>query len=184
MTQKYGDYLLFRETVMLMIRKEHLTKEGLHKIAAIKASMNLGLSKKLQAAFPNIKPVARPSRAGSTIISELKVRPLINVPKIPHPEWVAGFTSGEGCFFLNIGKDSCLRHGYRVRMGFQLTQHVRDKQLISQFETYFGCGKYYRAKDGRHGDYIVSSPSALFDKIIPFFHRYKIRGIKENDFKD
>lgn len=50
-TQKLGDYLLFREAVTLMQGKEHLTLEGLEKIAAIKASMNLGLSKKLKRHF-------------------------------------------------------------------------------------------------------------------------------------
>lgn len=46
-TQKQGDYLLFREAVKLMLRNEHLTLQGLEKILAIKASMNLGLSKKI-----------------------------------------------------------------------------------------------------------------------------------------
>lgn len=71
MTQKYGDYLLFREVITLMQRKEHLTQEGLNKIVAIKASMNIGLSKKLQAAFPNLNSVARL---------------LVRTQKIPHPE--------------------------------------------------------------------------------------------------
>ncbi len=31
LTQKYGDYLLFREVIMLMQGKEHLTREGLGK---------------------------------------------------------------------------------------------------------------------------------------------------------
>lgn len=97
---------------------------------------------------------------------------------------MVGFVSGEGCFFLNIGKDSNIKIGHRVRVGFQLTQHVRDKQLMMLFETYFECGKYYLSKDGRHGDYIVSSPSHLAEKILPFFHQHKIIGIKEQDFLD
>nr|ATI20347.1 LAGLIDADG endonuclease [Juglanconis sp.] len=166
-TQKYGDYLLFREAVTLIQRKEHLTLEGLEKIVAIKASMNLGLSKKLQEAFPNINQ---------------KNRLLVHTPKIPNPFWIAGFTSGEGCFFFNIGKDSKMKLGYRVRVGFQLTQHIRDRQLLILLETYFGCGKYYLANDHRHGDYIVSDISALIEKIIPFFTQYKIIGIKEQDY--
>ena len=35
-----------------MLKKEHLTNEGLLKIVAIKASMNLGLSDDLKVAFP------------------------------------------------------------------------------------------------------------------------------------
>lgn len=166
-TQKYGDYLLFREAVTLIQRKEHLTLEGLEKIVAIKASMNLGLSKKLQEAFPIIKP---------------KGRLLVHTPQIPNPFWIAGFTSGEGCFFFNLGIDSKMKLGYRVRVGFQLTQHIRDRQLLTLLETYFGCGKYYLSNDHRHGDYIVSDISALADKIIPFFTQYKIIGIKEQDY--
>ena len=48
------------QVIELMERREHLTLEGLHKIVAIKASMNLGLSEKLRAAFPDVVPVERP----------------------------------------------------------------------------------------------------------------------------
>ena len=59
-TQKSSDYILFKEVLNLILNKEHLTISGLHKIVAIKASMNLGLSKSLQAAFQNIIPISRP----------------------------------------------------------------------------------------------------------------------------
>ena len=42
-------------------RHEHLTQEGLREIVAIKASMNLSLSGKLQLAFPDLVPVVRPT---------------------------------------------------------------------------------------------------------------------------
>jgi hypothetical protein len=60
-TQKQADYLLFKMIVNLINNKEHLTIEGLHKIVAIRASMNLGLSDGLNAAFPNITPIHRPN---------------------------------------------------------------------------------------------------------------------------
>lgn len=151
----------------MILRREHLTLAGLEKIVSIKASMNLGLSKKLVKAFPNIIP---------------KVRPLICTTEIPNPFWIAGFTSGEGCFFFNIGKDTKSKLGYRVRVGFQLTQHVRDRKMLTLLETYFGCGKYYLSKDHWHGDYLVSYVSALANYIIPFLSQYKIRGIKEKDY--
>ena len=44
----------------LVKRREHLTVEGLHKIVAIKASMNLGLSDVQKKAFPDVVPVSRP----------------------------------------------------------------------------------------------------------------------------
>jgi hypothetical protein len=59
-TQKLGDYLRFKEVVGIIQRKEHLTRQGLDKIVALKANLNLGLSDELKAAFPNIVPVKRP----------------------------------------------------------------------------------------------------------------------------
>jgi hypothetical protein len=41
-------------------KKEHLTKEGLNKIVALRASLNLGLSAELKTVFPKIIPIARP----------------------------------------------------------------------------------------------------------------------------
>jgi len=78
LTQKKVDFLLFKEIVNLMNRKEQLTNEGLYKIVAIKASMNRGLSDELKKAFPNIVPVPR-----SLIVNQV----------INDPNWVAGFTS-------------------------------------------------------------------------------------------
>jgi hypothetical protein len=42
-----------------MVKKEHLTTEGLRKIVSIKAALNLGLSEELKSAFPNTSPVPR-----------------------------------------------------------------------------------------------------------------------------
>ena len=60
MTKKCSDLKLFIMVHEIVRRKEHLTKEGLIKILAIKASMNLGLSEKLKLAFPDVVPVERP----------------------------------------------------------------------------------------------------------------------------
>lgn len=59
-TQKRADYLLFKQVFDLVLRKEHLTLEGLHIIVAIRAVINLGLSDDLKEAFPDIVPVSRP----------------------------------------------------------------------------------------------------------------------------
>jgi len=71
-TQKLGDYLLFKDIVSMMNNKEHLTLQGLNKILSLKASLNLGLSDELKAAFPKIKPI---------------LRPLVLNQEIPHPDW-------------------------------------------------------------------------------------------------
>ena len=82
-TRKQGDYLLFREIVNMKAQKLHLTSEGLQDIVNLRATLNLGLSPSVKAAFPNSNPVPRPA--------------LENI-SIPHPFWIAGFTTGEGSF--------------------------------------------------------------------------------------
>ena len=58
-TQKHADFLLFKKAFYLIKKKEHLTKEGLEQIIAIRASMNNGLSDLLKASFPNVIPTPR-----------------------------------------------------------------------------------------------------------------------------
>jgi hypothetical protein len=59
-TQKKADFELFKRVVDIMNRKGHLTSDGLQEIVNIRASINLGLSEDLKAAFPDTIPVTRP----------------------------------------------------------------------------------------------------------------------------
>jgi hypothetical protein len=70
LTQKAADFSLFKKIIELMNSKAHLKIEGLNKIINIKASMNLGLPKRLKEVFINLTPV---------------VRPLVNTTKISDP---------------------------------------------------------------------------------------------------
>jgi hypothetical protein len=78
-------------------------------------------------------------------------RPLVNFPegqKIPDRHWLAGFASGEGCFFVRIIKSSSFSIGFQVQLVFQISQHNRDEELMRSLISYFGCGfivKNYRA---------------------------------------
>ena len=47
-SQKHIDYLLFKEIVEMMLRGEHLQKDGLQTIVNIRASLNLGFSQVLK----------------------------------------------------------------------------------------------------------------------------------------
>jgi len=59
-TQKRADFLLWKMAVEVIANKEHLTLEGLRKIVAIRASINKGLTPKLNESFIHIVPVPRP----------------------------------------------------------------------------------------------------------------------------
>ena len=131
LTQKSADYLLFKKAIGLINEKKHLTIEGLENIISIKASLNLGLSDDLKISFPKISPITKP---------------LVQLPKQLDPNWVAGFTSGEGNFGVNIVKSSSMKIGKRVSLIFRITQHMRDTELMKCLISFFGCGIYYKVK--------------------------------------
>ena len=116
-TKKCADYFLFKDIITMMAKKEHLKKENLQDIVNIRASLNSGLSEILKFSFPNTKPVPR---------QQIKYQEILD------PEWIAGFTSGDGCFFINVeqGRNKC---GIGVRLGFQISQHNRDEVWVSKF---------------------------------------------------
>ena len=167
-SQKVSDYLLFREIVMLMLQGKHLTEEGLQTIINIKTSLNLGLSEVLKAAFPKTISVPRP------------IQP---IPVIPSPHWVVGFVSGEGTFFVKItnGRNKV---GIGVQIVFQITQHVRDMELLKCFIAYFQCGQYTQASTAQWGNYLCTKFFDNYNIILPFFSQHPIQGIKAKDYLD
>ena len=147
-------------------RKEHLTLEGLRQIVAIRASMNRGLSEKLKLSFPDVFPVERP---------------LVELPKTIDPNWLAGFTSGEGSFIINIFKGTT-KIGWIVKLEFKLTQHKRDEFLMKNLINVFECGGVFR--DGIAFNFRVTNLDEIVNKIIPFLKKHPIRGVKALDFAD
>lgn len=76
-TQKFSNYILFKQVVLLMLDKEHNTLEGVQKIVNIRASLNLGISKDLKEAFPRAVPVKfypNSDISKVTILSENKAK--------------------------------------------------------------------------------------------------------------
>jgi hypothetical protein len=43
-------------------------------------------------------------------------RPKVNIPININYIWIAGFFSGEGCFFINVCKTTDCRTGYSVKL--------------------------------------------------------------------
>ncbi len=47
-----------------------------------------------------------------------------------------------------------------------------------------GCGIYYPSSNRDSGKFVVRKFSDNLEKVIPFFNKYKIEGIKALDFSD
>lgn len=129
--------------------------------------MNLGLPDELKTSFPDITPVNRPI-----------IKSIINYD----PYWLAGFTSAEGSFLIKKF-NSKTKVGVAFRLVFQLVQHARDEKLIKSLIVYFGCGNIYKSNDAAFV-YQVSKFSDIYDKIIPFFNKHQIQGVKLMDYLD
>jgi hypothetical protein len=69
-----------------------------------------------------------------------------------------------------------------VSLSFILTQHNRDNQLMRSLIEYFGCGNVYN--DSETVQFTVTKYKDLTDKVIPFFDKYKIVGVKFQDYQD
>ena len=168
-TQKQSDYLLFKMVFKLIQNKEHLTQEGLRNIVSIKASLNKGLSDELQVAFPAEHSIS---------IS----RPLIKNQKVSDQNWLAGFITAEGCFFIGLVKSESYKLKERVILIFMLTQHSRDEVLMRSLVDYLGCGNISMGKDIIN--YRVVNYSDIKGKLLPLFNKYNILGVKSLDFQD
>lgn len=68
-------------------------------------------------------------------------------------------------------------------MAFLITQHVRDTLLLTSFARYLDCGIYSYQSD-KVGNFAVYKYSDIVEKIIPFFNKYPILGVKNSNFKD
>ena len=55
-----------------------------------------------------------------------------------HPEWITGFTDGEGSFIIKLSKVKGYRLGWKIQPVFQIKLNLRDLDLLSCIKDYFG----------------------------------------------
>jgi hypothetical protein len=70
----------------------------------------------------------------------------------------------------------------QVLLRFKLTQHLRDEQLMRSLVDFLDCGKIYISAGSV--DFIVTKFSDITNKLIPFFEKYPIQGIKCLNYLD
>jgi hypothetical protein len=100
-----------------------------------------------------------------------------------NPQFISGFTSGEGCFTAYMGIDTSLSWGLSPNCEFSITQNSGDLLLLEAFNRYFdGVGKVYDKKDGVHV-YMIRNIIDIKKCIIPFFVEYPLVGTKSYEFE-
>ena len=110
-------------------------------------------------------------------------RPKVELPTTPiGPEWLAGFTSAEGCFYIEITKSTTNSVGYSVLLVYIIGLHARDNNILKCIKEFLNCGHVYQI--GEAFDYRVRKFDDIDNKIIPFFSKHPIYGVKALDFAD
>ena len=162
--QKRVDYELFKRILTILDKKGHLTKSGFEEIISIRSSLNLGLADRILADYPDIVPYPRS---------------LVFNSEIPDPQWIAGFTTGEGSFIVLIRPESTpnKEERYRIVLRCTISQHKRDILLMKNLVGYLNCGRLVN-QDDNMTNYWVESSKDILEKIIPFFLAFKIQGFK------
>lgn len=190
-TQKFADFVLFKEAVKLIDLREHLTKEGLLKLVSLKASLNKGLSDKLKSEFLGVIPAERPKvfpgeildlkgLALYTGLGELREE-CLHSKLLKCMNWLRGFVEAEGSFHIIIQK---VESKTWVSLRFTLTQHSRDKVLMESLIKILGCGRCSSPSNRKEVNFIVSTYSDISKIIIPLFQEYPLIGFKQKDFLD
>jgi len=183
-TEKYTDYFIFKQCFDKIKRGEHLTEKGLLEILTLKSSLNWGLSDKLKKAFPNVVPLTRPDYV---------------FKGIPDPFWVSGFISGDGSFHI-IARNTKVEQSFSVIIKFSIHLHIRELEVIKGLAKYFNPTKneedlqfHSFLENSKHFNYYttdttvilqITKLSEIINKIIPFFDKYPIDGVKNLDFED
>lgn len=124
-------------------------------------------------------------------------RPKYTFNSIPDPFWIAGFTSGDGSFHLNIKKfksDDNVNH--RVSLRFSINLNIRDVEILKGLVIYFNTlnqskdkvvlnqKNRYVSKSNNTVSLAITKSSEIIEVIIPFFEKYPILGLKSLDFRD
>jgi len=99
-----------------------------------------------------------------------------------HPEWITGFTDGEGSFVIKISKVKAYRLGWKLQPVFQIKLNSRDLDILYRIKEYFG-GVGVISFDKNFAKLIISKLSDILEKVIPHFLAYPLLTKKYADFE-
>jgi len=168
-TQKREDFRFFTLGVNIIAKKLHRTEQGINDIISCRASMNKGLTANLLKIFPNVQAVDR-NIIKSNNLDEF------------YPFWLTGFVDGEGCFYIKMYQYNNIK---KVSINFSIYQNIRDLDLLKTIRDYLNCGIIETVSTRPNAaKFVVYKFEDIICKIIPFFDKYGLHGIKKLDYYD
>lgn len=168
-SKKSSDFLLWSKVVDIISKKDHLTKEGFLNVLSYYASINKGVSSKVLKYYPDISPANKP---------------IVYLPDNLNPQWVSGFTAGDGGFSIYVRPAKDYTLGEKVYCRFHIAQHSKDIELMHLFIRFFNCGQvvFRSSTSTPRCDFIVQDTSFLLENIISHFDIYPLLNLKQEDF--
>jgi LAGLIDADG endonuclease len=74
--------------------------------------------------------------------------------------------------------------GYSARLQIVITQHMRDVLLMNNFLGIFNCGYITKYSNRNIVNFVVTKFNDIYNKLIPLFNQYEIKGVKYLYYKD
>jgi hypothetical protein len=75
-----------------------------------------------------------------------------------------------------------LRTGLEVRPSFSLSLNEKDRALLQDLQTFFGCGWIRESRSDRTFKYEVRSIGELLEHVLPHFECFRLSGSKARSF--
>jgi hypothetical protein len=76
-----------------------------------------------------------------------------------------------------------LRLGLEVRPSFSLSLNEKDRSLLADLQTFFGCGSLRESRGDRTVKFEARSTRDLLAQVVPHFERFPLRGSKARSFQ-
>lgn len=100
--------------------------------------------------------------------------------------YLAGFTDGEGCFYVGVHPTSNVTLGLQALPEFHVSQNGERISVLRLFVETLYCGiiKRNAAVNSRDKTYtfVVKRHRDLYETVLPFFERFPLRSEKQQEF--
>lgn len=184
-SQKQKDYKVFSMVLVPLLNNRQFSDRGIMKIVKLKSLLNWSAMTSSPQS-ERLEEEELSSLHTKHRLDNLGEASLLRVDYDLHDitcDWLSGFISGDGCFFVNIYKVKDCSTGYAVKLSISITQHLKDKVLMENIARILMCGSVY--KHSKNTVVLkISTFKHLMGTIIPLLEQYPIRGAKSRDFKD
>lgn len=172
---KLSSYLIFKEAVLMMTDKKHLSPEGFLQILELCYFANhttlrtletkQAIVEKIQTKYGNVEfePI---------LLSNLRKPSTFAI----NTDYLVGLVDGDGCFSFGF-----ITTRRRISTCFTVVQGSEDRSVLEDVQSYLGCGKVYD-QQSKSSRYQVGKVTDLLEKVLPEFKDNLFNTAKKDYF--